>query len=133
MALQWIGTSQQKFFAWVHLFDPHDPYSPPEPFRSRFSQSPYDGEIAYTDHALATLFRGLREKGVLSSTHIILTGDHGEGLGDHGEFTHGLFVYDSTLRVPLIMRLANRPSVGKVVNQSVRNIDIAPTILKSHF
>jgi arylsulfatase A-like enzyme len=109
-ALRWISESKARFFAWVHLFEPHDPYSPPEPFKSRFADSPYDGEIAYVDHAIGILLAGLKEKGLLANTHVILIGDHGEGLGEHREFTHGFFVYDSTLHVPLIIRPANRAS-----------------------
>jgi arylsulfatase A-like enzyme/Tfp pilus assembly protein PilF len=129
-ALRWITESNGRYFAWVHLFDPHDPYSPPEPFKSRFARSPYDGEIAYVDHAIGILLAGLTEKGLLANTHIILTGDHGEGLGEHREFTHGLFVYDSTLHVPLIIRPANALETGRSIGGLVQSIDIAPTILR---
>lgn len=129
-ALRWITGNNGRFFAWVHLFDPHDPYSPPEPFKSRFARSPYDGEIAYVDYSIGILFKGLRAKGLLENTHILLTGDHGEGLGEHGELTHGFFVYDSTLHVPLIVRPANRPSLGKSIAQLVQSVDIAPTLLR---
>jgi choline-sulfatase len=112
------------------LFDPHDPYSPPEPFKSRFAHSPYDGEIAYVDHAIGILLAGLKEKGLLANTHVILTGDHGEGLGEHGEFTHGFFVYDSTLHVPLIIRPATRSRRGSAIGDLVQSMDIAPTILR---
>jgi arylsulfatase A-like enzyme/Flp pilus assembly protein TadD len=129
-ALRWITENNRKFFAWVHLFDPHDPYSPPEPFKSRFPHSPYDGEIAYVDHTIETLFTGLKEKGLLANTHVILTGDHGEGLGEHEEFTHGFFVYDSTLHVPLIIRPAHLVGKGQAIGDLVQTIDIAPTILR---
>ena len=91
----------QPFFAWVHLYDPHEPYTPPEPFRSRYSGNPYAGEIAYTDASLGAFLDRLRNAGALNHTFIVVASDHGESLGEHGERTHGLFAYDSTLRVPL--------------------------------
>jgi arylsulfatase A-like enzyme/Tfp pilus assembly protein PilF len=129
-ALRWLASGDAPFFAWVHLFDPHDPYSPPEPYKSRFASSPYDGEISYVDQEIGTLLKSLQERGLLDETHIILTSDHGEGLGDHGEFTHGLFLYDSTIHVPLIVRLANQRTPGRRIEEVVRSIDIAPTILQ---
>ena len=129
-ARHWLATGDAPFFAWVHLFDPHDPYSPPEPYKSRFASSPYDGEISYVDHEIGALLNSLQENGLLDKTHIILTSDHGEGLGDHGEFTHGLFLYDSTIHVPLIVRLANQRTVGRRIEEVVRSIDIAPTIFQ---
>jgi arylsulfatase A-like enzyme/tetratricopeptide (TPR) repeat protein len=106
LALAWLDgqTPGKPFFLWLHFYDPHLPYRAPEPFRSRFADRPYDGEIAYTDAALATLFAGLRSRWLFDSTVIALTADHGEGLGDHGESTHGYFIYDSTLRVPLLVK-----------------------------
>jgi arylsulfatase A-like enzyme/Flp pilus assembly protein TadD len=108
-ALAWLdGKAPGKpFFLWLHFYDPHLPYRAPEPFRSRFTDRPYDGEIAYTDSALATLFAGMLSRGLFDSTVIALTADHGEGLGDHGESTHGYFIYDSTLRVPLLVKPAS--------------------------
>jgi arylsulfatase A-like enzyme/Flp pilus assembly protein TadD len=129
-ALRWITESKGKFFAWVHLFDPHDPYSPPEPFKSRFARSPYDGEIAYVDYALGILFKSLKAKGLWENTHILLIGDHGEGLGEHGELNHGFFVYDSTLHVPLIIRPTDRPGKGRSIDLLVQSVDIAPTVLR---
>jgi arylsulfatase A-like enzyme/tetratricopeptide (TPR) repeat protein len=129
-ALAWITQDNRKFFAWVHLFDPHDPYSPREPFKSRFAHSPYDGEIAYVDHAIGILLANLKQKGLLANTHIVVTADHGEALGEHGEFTHGFFAYDSTLHVPLIVHLANSAVKGRSIDYSVRSVDIAPTILR---
>jgi arylsulfatase A-like enzyme/cytochrome c-type biogenesis protein CcmH/NrfG len=109
LALAWLDgkASVKPFFLWLHFYDPHLPYRAPEPFRSRFAERPYDGEIAYADSALATLFAGLRSRGLFDSTVIALTADHGEGLGDHGESTHGYFIYDSTLRVPLLVKPAS--------------------------
>ena len=108
LALAWLDSkpADKPFFLWLHFYDPHLPYRAPEPFRSRFADRPYDGEIAYTDSALAKLFAGLRSRGLFGSTAIALTADHGEGLGDHGESTHGYFIYDSTLRVPLLVKAA---------------------------
>jgi choline-sulfatase len=129
-ARAWLASGKGPFFAWIHLFDPHDPYSPPEPYKSRFASSPYDGEISYVDHEIGVLLSALREQGLLGRTDVILTSDHGEGLGDHGEFTHGLFLYDSTIHVPLIVRLADRRTSGRRIEEVVRSIDIAPTILQ---
>ena len=129
-AIQWIGSGRGKFFAWIHLFDPHDPYSPPEPFKTRFARSPYDGEIAYVDQAIGMLVDFLKEKGQFANTDIIFTGDHGEGLGDHGEFTHGFFIYEPTIHVPLIIRVANSAPAGKAIDHLVQSVDIAPTILR---
>ncbi len=129
-AIEWIAVAREPFFAWVHLFDPHDPYSPPEPFRSRFARSPYDGEIAYVDKSLGALIGSLKRGGLLERTHVILTSDHGEGLGDHLEPMHGLFVYESTIHVPLIVRTANGAHHGQTIHRVVQSVDIAPTILR---
>jgi arylsulfatase A-like enzyme/Flp pilus assembly protein TadD len=127
-AASWIRAAQAPWFAWVHVYDPHEPYAPPEPFASRHASAPYDGEVAYTDMALGRLIGDLQPAGRLERTVIIVTSDHGEGLGDHGERTHGLFAYDSTLHVPLIVWCANwiRPAV---VADPVGLVDVGPTIL----
>jgi arylsulfatase A-like enzyme/Tfp pilus assembly protein PilF len=128
--LEWLGTVERnKFFAWVHYFDPHAPYVPPEPFRTKYADRPYDGEIAYTDAEIGELLAGLAKLGVLDNTLIVLAGDHGEGLGEHGESTHSLLVYDSTLHTPLIFCPPGTDSLGLVVNRQVSNVDIVPTIL----
>ncbi len=129
-AIRWIASGRGKFFAWIHLFDPHDPYSPPEPFKTRFARSPYDGEIAYADQAIGMLVDFLKEKGLFANTDIIFTSDHGEGLGEHGEFTHGFFIYEPTIHVPLIIRVANSAPAGKAIDHLVQSVDIAPTILR---
>src|SRR6266849_9808163 len=90
---------------WIHLYDPHAPYNPPSEFRAR-SRTPYDGEIAYADAQLGRLLDSLRARGEIERTLSVVAGDHGEGLGDHGERTHGMLLYDSTLRVPLIVHVA---------------------------
>lgn len=124
---QWLAAraSNQPFFVWVHLFDPHDPYAPPSPFREQFAGRLYDGEIAFTD---AVIGRLLEHAGYgTSSTLVVVAGDHGESLGEHGESTHGLFVYESALRVPLIMAGAG-VTASAVVAEPVRLMDVAPTL-----
>lgn len=98
----WIRGQTGPFFAWVHMYDPHDPYAAPEPYGSRYADSPYDGEVAYADAMVGRLRQALEESGAADSTLIVLTADHGEALGDHGEEGHSFFIYDSTIRVPLI-------------------------------
>jgi choline-sulfatase len=119
---------QRPLFLWVHLFDPHAPYDAPEPYRTRFAGRPYDGEVAFADAQVAALLHHLEQARPGREAVIALTADHGEGLGDHAEPTHGLFVYDSTIRVPLV---AAGPgiSAGRVVTSMVRLIDVAPTLL----
>jgi arylsulfatase A-like enzyme/tetratricopeptide (TPR) repeat protein len=125
-ALSWLETRSSPWFLWIHCYDPHDPYEPPAPFRDRYDKQPYDGEVAYVDLALARLFSYLEENGLYGKTLIVLTGDHGESLGQHGELTHGYLAYNTTLWVPLIIASPGlRP--GKV-DESVGHIDIFPTI-----
>ena len=122
-ATNWIGGIESgPYFVWVHVFDPHAPYAPPDPFRKQ-SEDLYGGEVAYVDHALERLFSAIGEEALT-----IVTADHGEGLGEHGEDTHSLFIYDTTMRVPLIMKGPQVPS-KTVVDQPVRSIDILPTVL----
>jgi tetratricopeptide (TPR) repeat protein len=113
------------FFLWVHLFDPHDPYEPPSDLQARFAKEPYDGEIAFTDRQVGRLVAAAG-----ATTTIVIAGDHGESLGDHGETTHGVFLYDATMRVPLMVRAAGR-GAGVRVPTRVRLADIAPTVLES--
>jgi arylsulfatase A-like enzyme/Tfp pilus assembly protein PilF len=127
-ALKWLRGSGQPFFAWVHLYDAHAPYDPPAPFRARFRASPYDGEIAYVDSCIARLVAALEAAGQLDRTLVAVIADHGEGLGDHGEAEHGLFLYDSVLHVPWIMRMPGHSAAGTVVKRQVRAIDALPTI-----
>jgi choline-sulfatase len=117
------------FFLWLHLYDPHEPYRPPQPFRNLFADRPYDGEIAFTDTIVASVMDRLDKLGLLSSTLIAIVGDHGESLGDHGEETHSMFVYEPVLRVPLILWRPGRLPAGKVVEPLVRVVDLAPTLL----
>ena len=116
-------------FVWVHLYDPHDPYEPPPPYSQKYKDRLYDGEIAYADSALAHLIAFLKKTGFYANAIVIVVGDHGEGLGEHGEETHGLFLYDSTLHVPLIFKLAGGSSRGTVIDAQVRTTDILPTVL----
>jgi len=125
-ALGWLKTQNSPWFAWVHCYDPHDPYEPPEPFKSRFAKSPYDGEVAYVDFALGKLLDYLGEDGRFEKTLIVLTGDHGESLGDHGETTHGFFAYNSTLWIPLIMDIPGKKPGS--IKEPVGHVDIFPTV-----
>jgi arylsulfatase A-like enzyme/Tfp pilus assembly protein PilF len=135
-ALAWIGqrdagdtaAAPRPWFAWVHLYEPHFPYAPPEPFASRYRGAPYFGEVAATDAALAPLLHPSLDGPGDADTLVVLTADHGESLGEHGEMTHGLFAYEGTLRVPLILfqRAAYEP---RTVTAPVRHVDILPTIL----
>lgn len=126
-ATEWIRRQPGKWAAWVHVYDPHAPYQPPAPFDRQYAGHPYAGEVAYTDSALGPLF-DLARSGP-RGTLIIVTSDHGEALGEHGEQTHGLFAYEPTLRVPLIVNLTDRALGASPVNLSVRHIDILPTVL----
>ena len=121
-------TEQPPFFLWLHLFDPHDPYEPPEPFRSQYEGRPYDGEVAYTDSLIGDFRNALEQRGLFDEAIVVLTADHGEGLGDHGESHHGFFVYDSTVHVPLIVRLPGGVEGSRVVAEAVSHVDIAPTL-----
>ncbi len=118
-------------FVWVHMYDPHDPYEPPAPFSEKYKDHLYDGEIAYADSAVAHWIAFLKKAGVYDNAIIIVTGDHGEGLGEHGEETHGLFLYDSTLHVPLILKTPAAAHHGMVIDAQVRTTDILPTILSA--
>ena len=130
-ALKWLSPPSNPpspWFAWVHYYDAHAPYEPPQAFRARFPKSPYDGEIAYVDSNIAKLVAALEQSGQLDRTLVVVLADHGEGLGDHGEQEHGLFLYESVLHVPWIMRLPAHASAGAVVKTQVRAIDVLPTI-----
>jgi arylsulfatase A-like enzyme/Flp pilus assembly protein TadD len=131
-ALAWTGAQPGKWFAWVHVFDPHAPYQPPDEFAQRYAMDPYAGEVAWTDFALGPLFDRLAS--LPRKTLVIVTADHGESLGDHGELTHGIFAYEATLRVPLIVaELGAAATLAKAVtiDAAVRHIDVVPTVLES--
>ncbi len=117
-------------FVWVHFYDPHDPYEPPPPYADIYKDRLYDGEIAYADSALGHFLAFLKKQGWYDAALIVVVGDHGEGLGEHHEDTHGIFLYDSTTHVPLLVKLPNRREAGKEVEAQVRTTDILPTILE---
>ena len=132
-ALKWIaGTpATTPWFVWVHLYEPHFPYAPPEPYATRYRDAPYLGEVSAADAALAPLLQPIVVDHSGQSTRptlVILTGDHGESLGEHGEMTHGLFAYEGTLRVPLVL-YQPRLFGPRVVADPVRHVDILPTVL----
>jgi choline-sulfatase len=133
-ALGWLeGHANQPFFLWLHLYDPHSPYDPPEPFRSRYKEQPYDGEIAYVDSQLSRVFDWLKRSPshLFDDTVIVFLSDHGESLGEHGEKEHGFFVYNATVHVPLILKAArdSRFSLRRVATP-VETIQVAPTVLE---
>ena len=132
-ALKWLkGHAQKKFFLWMHLYDPHHPYTPPAPYSERHKSQPYDGEIAFADEQVGRVVRFLKDQGLYQRTLIIVTGDHGEGLGEHGEKTHGFFIYDSTLHVPLILKLpVVRKARPATVSKDVSTVDLLPTVLEA--
>ncbi|MDH7513846.1 MAG: sulfatase-like hydrolase/transferase [Clostridiales bacterium] len=121
--------NNQPFFCWVHFFDPHLPYDPPPPYDTDFADNPYDGEIAYMDRYVGKTIEALRSRNVLGQTLLVLAGDHGEAFGEKTETGHGVFLYDGTMRVPLIFYREGHLPSGLVVSPRVRLIDIAPTIL----
>ena len=130
-AMAWIAQQQTPFFGWVHVFDPHSPYHPPPDLAGTYASQPYFGEVAAVDRALAPLVDRLRA--LARPTLVIVTSDHGESLGDHGELTHGMFAYEPTLRVPLLVARidpqASSPPMGVVVDTPARHADIVPTVI----
>ena len=134
-AIAWIksgldkGVPQAPFFAWVHLYDPHTPYKAPAPFSGKFSGRPYDGEIAYVDSEIGRLLSALKQAGYAENTIVVAIADHGEGLGDHNEDEHGIFLYEAVARIPFIVRMPKAERAGTVVAEQVRAIDLMPTLL----
>ena len=135
-ALEWLeqhragsgkNSSGRNFFLWVHYYDPHFPYDPPVPFKAKYEKDPYSGEVAFADAQVGRLLQWLGNHGLNEKTLIVLMADHGESLGEHGEYTHGVFLYESTMHIPLIVA---GPGIlkGQLVDQQVRSIDIMPTI-----
>jgi arylsulfatase A-like enzyme/Flp pilus assembly protein TadD len=127
-AVRWLGAGEGPSFCWVHLYEPHAPYEPPEPWASRFREDLYQGEVAAADAALQPLLEPILKAGAKGRTLVVLTADHGESLGEHGEKTHGTFAYEPTLRVPLILYAPGLLS-PRVAGEAVRHVDILPTIL----
>jgi len=127
-ALRWFAglVAGERAFLFVHFYDPHSPYEPTAPMRARFDE-PYDGEIAFCDAQLARLLEGLEAGG--RTVDVVMTSDHGESLGEHREATHGIFVYDTTAHVPLVVRAPGRVAAGRRVAEPVTGADVAPTLL----
>lgn len=126
-AVEWLETASEPFFLWVHFYDPHAPYEAPPAFRDQWPDQPYDAEVATTDWALGEILRRVPEN-VSDQTLYVVTSDHGESLGEHGEPEHGFFLYDSTLKVPLVMAGPGLP-LGAELDEQVRHVDIVPTLL----
>lgn len=125
-AIEWLKANKSPWFLWIHCYDPHDPYTPPEPYRTMYAKCPYDGEVAYVDSVMGKLFQFLDENQLPPKTVIVFTGDHGESLDEHGEKTHGFFAYNSTLWVPLIISV---PGIkARRIHQNVCHTDIFPTV-----
>ena len=131
-ALAWLNQHPKgPFFIWVHLYDAHHPYDPPQPYKSKYASAPYDGEIAYADSAVGKFLNQLRARGLYDGAVIAVMADHGEALGEHGEDTHGIFLYDETIHVPLVMKLPGGISAGKRIENRVGLVDVLPTILQA--
>lgn len=130
VALDWLGkNSHSKFFLWMHLYDPHYPYNPPAPYSQQYKDHLYDGEIAFADAQVGRLITFLKAKDLYRNTLIVLTGDHGESLGEHEERTHGFFIYNTTLHVPVIIHLPGAMT-GQVAPELVSLTDLMPTVLQ---
>ena len=131
-AVDWLKAHPRSAcFVWIHLFDPHAPYEPPEPYKSRYAANLYDGEIAYTDAALGTLLEQLKKQTLFDGSLIAVMSDHGEAFGEHGERNHGIFLYDETIHVPLLIKLPGQRFAGTRVDQRASLVDIMPTILQA--
>lgn len=129
-AMPWLEQhAGGRFFAWLHFYDAHSPYDPPEPFKSQFRDHPYAGEISFVDQQIGRVLRWLDTKGLTDKTIVIAVGDHGESLNEHREGTHGLFIYEATTRVPLIVRTPDDAMRGRRVRAVVRAEDVMPTVL----
>jgi len=131
VTLDWLARNyNKKFFLWMHLYDPHYPYHPPAPYAAEYKDRPYDGEIAFADAQVGRVIRFLKSKGLYNNTLIVLSGDHGESLGEHGEKTHGFFIYNATLHVPFMIHLPGA-SLPRVVPELVSLADLMPTVLQT--
>jgi choline-sulfatase len=134
LALDWLRTlespSSKPFFLFLHLYEPHTPYTPPEPFAARYRASPYDGEIAEADAIVGQILDELKERGLYDKSIIVLLSDHGEGLGDHGEAEHGIFLYREALQVPLLVKLPDSRRGGTSVAAPAQLVDLPPTLLR---
>jgi Flp pilus assembly protein TadD len=131
-AMGWLRHHQQTpFFIWLHFYDAHEPYDPPEPFKAHYASEPYDGEIAYTDSVVGSVLEVLQRHGLFRNTVIAVAADHGEAFGEHGEKWHGMFLYDETIHVPLLLKLPGEKFAGKRVEARVALADIAPSLLQA--
>ncbi len=127
-ATRWLDTlADPRFFLFFHIYEPHKPYAPPDRFASL---DPYDGEVAYSDEIVGKLLQDLKRRNLYDAATIVVLSDHGEGLGDHGELEHGLFIYDESIRVPWIMKLPSNRSAGRKVTSPIQHIDLVPTMLR---
>jgi tetratricopeptide (TPR) repeat protein len=130
VALDWLGKNvRNKFFLWMHLYDPHYPYRPPAPYSEQYKDRLYDGEIAFADAQVGRLISYLKAKGLYRNTLIVLTGDHGESLGEHGEKTHGFFLYNATLHIPVLIHLPGA-TTARAVSELICLPDLMPTVLQ---
>jgi choline-sulfatase len=131
-ALGWLSRHQQRpFFIWLHFYDAHDPYDPPEPFKTHYASALYDGEIAYADSIVGSFVEVLRKHGLYQNSVIAIAADHGEAFGEHGEERHGMFLYDETIHVPLLLKLPTERLAGKRVEERVALAEVAPTLLEA--
>jgi arylsulfatase A-like enzyme/Tfp pilus assembly protein PilF len=130
--LQWLKHNHDgPFFMWLHFFDPHDPYDPPEPFKSKYAAAPYDGEIAYTDSIVGSVMDVLNRHGLYEDTLIAIAADHGEAFGEHHERRHGLLLYDETIHVPLLLKLPGGKFAGTRIDARVALADLAPSLMEA--
>lgn len=130
-AMGWLSRHPQgPFFLWLHFYDAHEPYDPPEPFRTHYASEPYDGEIAYADSVVGSVLEVLQRHGLYQNTAIAVAADHGEAFGEHGEKWHGMFLYDETIHVPLLLKLPGEGFAGKRVETRVALADVAPSLLQ---
>jgi choline-sulfatase len=127
---RWIGEQppDKPVFAFLHLYEPHSPYEPPEPFKSRYAHRPYDGEIAAADAIVGRFLGFLKSKQIYDKAIVVFLSDHGEGLGDHGEDEHGIFLYREALRVPLFVKLPGGARAGERIGSPVGLVDVFPTV-----
>ena len=129
-AVAWLrGQAGRRVFLWLHLYEPHDPYEPPEPYASRYAGRPYDGEVAWSDELVGRFEDALVSLGLRDDTALVVTADHGEGLGEHDESLHGFFAYQTTLRVPFLVRGPGIPP-GRRLERTLRLVDVFPTVLE---
>ena len=130
LALPWLEKVQsERFFAWLHFYDAHTPYSPPEPYASRYAGRPYDGEVAFADAQLARVIGFLEQRGLLEKTVVAVLADHGESLGEHEEGTHGFFIYQAAAKTPFMIRAPFERTRARRVADPVRTADLFPTLL----